>query len=259
MYGSEAVGLLSLAAAVAMALAGAAVVFDQARRAEAAAPSDPGMIAFQSRRNMPWGTNPEGDVEIFTMNPDGLGATQLTVNPANDGEPSRSGDGTEIVFVSVGDGDREIYSMNSDGGGHKRLPDDPASDDESPFSPDACLDDPKCKRQATATLAYKCIWEPDGRISGERGAPGGRPVERLHNDSRHSRQVNHHRRTGPSLCALGMIAEGIEIAGQPEPLREMGRDLVHGCYFSRPISSDALEGAARKTAPVGRPAVAGER
>ena len=59
--------------------------------------------------------------------------------------------------------------MNSDGGGHKRLPEDPAGDDESPFSSDACLEDPKYKGQPTATLAYKCIWEPAGRISGEEG------------------------------------------------------------------------------------------
>jgi hypothetical protein len=52
MHGYEAFGLLSLAA-VARALAAAVVVFDRAGRAEAAAPSDPGMITSQRLRNMP--------------------------------------------------------------------------------------------------------------------------------------------------------------------------------------------------------------
>jgi dipeptidyl aminopeptidase/acylaminoacyl peptidase len=133
-------GILSVATAaataVALVLAAAVVAFDRPGRAEAALPSDPGIIAFQSRTNPPENSNPEGDAEIFAMNPDGSGTGQLTVNAANDTEPSLSADGSKITFVSVRDGNPEIYKMNSDGSGQKRLTDNAANDSDPTFSPD---------------------------------------------------------------------------------------------------------------------------
>jgi hypothetical protein len=51
--------------------------------AKAAYPGANGKIAFASTRTTGEGVdNPTGDYEIFTMNPDGTGITQLTNNTA---------------------------------------------------------------------------------------------------------------------------------------------------------------------------------
>jgi hypothetical protein len=58
------------------------------RQAEATFPSSNGKIAFASDRTTGEGVdNPEGDFEIFTMNRDGTGLTQLTDDPAGDFTP----------------------------------------------------------------------------------------------------------------------------------------------------------------------------
>ncbi len=56
------------------------------------------------------------------MNADGLGQTRLTTNPAGDGEPAWSPDGTKIAFTSDRDGNSQIYVMNAaDGSGQTNL------------------------------------------------------------------------------------------------------------------------------------------
>ena len=65
------------------------------------------------------------------MNADGSGQTRLTDNPADDGRPIWSPDGSRIAFASDRDGNWEIYVMNADGSGQTRLTDNPAWD----FSP----------------------------------------------------------------------------------------------------------------------------
>ena len=75
-----------------------------------AAAGDTGRIAFVSNQ------------EIFVMNADGTGQTQLTDNTVFDGEPSWSPDGTRIAFRSERDGGYwEIYVMNADGTGRTQL------------------------------------------------------------------------------------------------------------------------------------------
>ncbi|GAI97954.1 unnamed protein product, partial [marine sediment metagenome] len=69
--------------------------------------------------------------EIYIMNIDGSGQTNLTNNLAWDFEPCFSPDGSKIAFESLRDGNCEIYIMNVDGSGQTRLTDNPA-DDESP-------------------------------------------------------------------------------------------------------------------------------
>ena len=88
----------------------------------------PGRIAFDSDR--------DGNFEVYVMNTDGSGLTRLTSNPAGDGSPAWSPDGTRIAFVSDRDGNFEVYVMNADGSGLTRLTDDPASDDSPAWSPD---------------------------------------------------------------------------------------------------------------------------
>jgi len=51
--------------------------------------------------------------EIWTMNPDGSGAAQLTSNSIADGSPAWSPDGTKIAFGSVGE--QSLFVMNADG------------------------------------------------------------------------------------------------------------------------------------------------
>lgn len=71
-----------------------------------------GKIVFVSDR--------DGDFEIYTMNLDGSGVTNITNHPANDWFPAHSPDGRQIAFASDREGkaaftDRTIYIMNIDG------------------------------------------------------------------------------------------------------------------------------------------------
>lgn len=85
-----------------------------------------------------------GNGEIYTMNLDGSGLTQLTFNPGDnggaawrdDGGPAISPDGSKIAFTSTRDGNYEIYVMNADGTGQVRLTNNPAADHYPAWSPD---------------------------------------------------------------------------------------------------------------------------
>src|SRR5215210_1544194 len=90
------------AAVLTTVLAAVLLTLTGTKPAEAAFPgSQNGKIVFAS--NLATGTgvdNPEGDDEIFTMNPDGTGITQLTKNTADDYYPAWSADGQRIAFAS---------------------------------------------------------------------------------------------------------------------------------------------------------------
>jgi TolB protein len=112
----------------------AGIVF--AGPAGATFPGDNGQIALASNGD-PFGTNPEHDFEIFRMNRDGSGLTQLTFNAATDFAPDWSPDGRKITFRSRRDaGNREIYVMNADGSQQTRLTVNPATDDAPSWSAD---------------------------------------------------------------------------------------------------------------------------
>ncbi len=78
----------------------------------------------------------DNNYEIYIMNGDGSGQSNLTNNAAQDFNPSISPDGSRIAFVSDRAGSNEIYIMNADGTGQTRLTDDPAVDLDPCFSPD---------------------------------------------------------------------------------------------------------------------------
>jgi Tol biopolymer transport system component len=83
-------------------------------------------------------TSRDGNYEIYSMNADGTGQTNLTNNAAGDLAPAWSPDGTKLVFTSFRDGgNAEIYVMNSDGTGQTRLTNDPAVDSNASWSPDS--------------------------------------------------------------------------------------------------------------------------
>ncbi len=115
-----------LAACAAAVLA--ALYLNPSPPAGATFPGANGKIAFE--RDL------SGQRDIFVINEDGGGETNLTDNPANDFDPAWSPDGSKIAFVSERDGNREIYLMDADGANVTRLTDDPAPDLRPAWSPD---------------------------------------------------------------------------------------------------------------------------
>ena len=85
-------------------------------------------IAFASSR--------DGNSEIYVMNADGSGQTNLTNNSAFDGAPAWSPDGTRIAFHSNRNGMQAIYVMNANGSGITRLTDKSAEAYNPKWSPD---------------------------------------------------------------------------------------------------------------------------
>lgn len=72
-----------------------------------------GKIAYRSNRDGNW--------EIYVINADGSGETNLTNHPATEFNPAWSPDGSQIVFVSNRDGDPHLFTMDADGSNVKRL------------------------------------------------------------------------------------------------------------------------------------------
>jgi dipeptidyl aminopeptidase/acylaminoacyl peptidase len=89
-----------------------------AGEAGAAFPGANGKIAFVSDR--------DGNAEIYVMNPDGTGQTNLTNNPADDRTPAWSPDGKKIAFSTNRSGFFEIYVMRSDGSDLTQLTSSPS-------------------------------------------------------------------------------------------------------------------------------------
>jgi len=56
-------------------------------------------------------TNRDGNYEIYLMNNDGTGLTNLSKHAAQDTSPTWSPDGKKIAFVSTRDGGSDVYVM----------------------------------------------------------------------------------------------------------------------------------------------------
>jgi Tol biopolymer transport system component len=99
---------------------------------------DGSRIAFTSGRDEPNPSTclPSCNIEVYVMNADGSGQTNLTNDPGIDSDPTWSPDGSRIAFTSDRDGDGEIYVINADGSGQTNLTDSPADDSGPTWSPD---------------------------------------------------------------------------------------------------------------------------
>jgi hypothetical protein len=83
--------------------------------------------------------NVAGNVDVWVMDAEGSGMTQLTTDSATDASPAWSPDGTQLAFVSFRDGNFEIYKMNSDGSNQVRLTNNPAQEGSPDWSSDGSL------------------------------------------------------------------------------------------------------------------------
>ena len=82
-------------------------------------------------------SNRTGQWEIYRMNADGSGISQLTFgSPDINYSPEWSPDGTQIVFAAKRGGNWDIYLMEADGSNIRRLTIDPATDRVPAWSPD---------------------------------------------------------------------------------------------------------------------------
>ncbi len=89
---------------------------------------DGGKILFYSFRS--------GNLDIWTMNPDGTNLVNLTNSPANEFHPSWSHDGKTILFASDEDSSSiEIYKMDTNGQNRQRLTFNNYKDVRPKFSP----------------------------------------------------------------------------------------------------------------------------
>ncbi len=117
------------------------------------APAGNGLIAFECHAG--------GDPNIWVMEEDGSNPRALTQDPAWDGAPDWSPDGTRIAFNTERDGNLEIYVMDADGSNLTRLTDHTASDGAPAWSPDgsriafsSSRDDPDWER-----CGHSCNYE----------------------------------------------------------------------------------------------------
>jgi WD40 repeat protein len=87
-------------------------------------------------RSIAFGSNRDGDFEIYVMAADSSEIRRLTESPGRDMRPSWSPDGRRLAFTSVRDGNQEIYVIHADGTGLVRVTNHPEQDDFSCWHPD---------------------------------------------------------------------------------------------------------------------------
>ena len=83
-----------------------------------------------------FGSNRDGNGEIYVMDPNGANVIRLTFDSAEDGQPAWSPDGGKIAFATARDGNDEVYLMNPDGTAPVNLTNNAGSDLTPAWSPD---------------------------------------------------------------------------------------------------------------------------
>jgi TolB protein len=74
-----------------------------------------------NQRKIAFGSNRDGNDEIYVMDEDGTGIRRVTNSLSSDGQPSWSPDGTRLAFVSDREVRNGIHLMNADGTNVTRL------------------------------------------------------------------------------------------------------------------------------------------
>jgi Tol biopolymer transport system component len=77
----------------------------------------------------------KGKVDLVALRPDGSDVKPLTEDKGNNGFPSYSPDGKQLVFRSGRDGSKNLYVMNADGTGVRRLTEGKWTDTMADWSP----------------------------------------------------------------------------------------------------------------------------
>jgi Tol biopolymer transport system component len=173
---------------------------------------------------------PGGQVDIATVRPDGSGYVEVTHDPGNDGFPSFSPDGKEIVFRSGRGGSKNLYIMGVDGSGIRRL----------------------TEGQWTDTM---CDWSPAGEwiaFASDRGGdfevwlvrPDGTGLRKLVGGSR-----NNHPHFSPdgrwvvfTSKRAGFSAEEVSLPNQPQPYGELFAVRLDGTGLIRLTHNGFEEG-----------------
>jgi len=83
-----------------------------------------------------FGTDRDGNSEVYIMDTDGTNQTNLSNNPASDANPAVSPDGTKILFISGRDLNNEVYVMDADGTNQTNLSNNAAKEDKPAWSND---------------------------------------------------------------------------------------------------------------------------
>ncbi|MCA1638382.1 MAG: hypothetical protein LC768_08625, partial [Acidobacteria bacterium] len=97
-------------------------------------------IIAAAQEKIAFGSERDGNREIYLMNADGTNQSRLTNSPDNDGCPSFSDDGSKIAFQSNRDGNYEIYVMNADGSNQINLSNNPGHDTQPSWGVQANAD-----------------------------------------------------------------------------------------------------------------------
>ena len=105
-------------------------------------------------------TNRDGNDEIYSMNQDGTGKTNLTNNPGVDLAPDPSPNGLYIAFWTRRDGNDEIYVMGADGSGQTNVSLSAASEQDPAWSPDGTRI--AYERKSSATEPDIWVMDADG-------------------------------------------------------------------------------------------------
>src|SRR5947207_2921424 len=77
-----------------------------------------------------------GRADVWKINRDASNPTQITTDPAHDGFPDWSPDGTRIAFQSARSGNSDIWTVRPAGGGLRRVTKSESEDRDPAWSPD---------------------------------------------------------------------------------------------------------------------------
>lgn len=171
------------------------------------------------------------EVEVATIRPDGSEYAKITDDPRNDGFPSFSPDGSEIVFRSGRDGPKNLYIMRADGSNVRRLTEGDWTDTMCDWSPDGDLIAFASNRDGDFD-----IWlvRPDGSNLRKLIGGGGR---------------NNHPRFSPdgrwivfTSQRAGYSAEEISLPRQPQPYGDLFAIKLDGSGLIRLTHNGFEEG-----------------